>query len=114
MQRMNKILSGSVLVLAATIGFSAIAAEGVPPLATLGPPPIPVDNPMSDEKVELGKKLFWDGRLSGNGTFGCVVCHQPELGWGTGGPISFGYPGTQHWRNSQTILNSAYYNKLFW
>ena len=114
MQRMNMALSGSVLILAASIGFSAIAGEGVPPLATLGPPPIPVDNPMSDEKVELGKKLFWDGRLSGNGTFGCVVCHQPDLGWGTGGPISFGYPGTRHWRNSQTILNSAYYNKLFW
>lgn len=114
MQRMNKVLSGSVLILAATIGFSAIAAEGVPPLATLPPPPVPADNPMTPEKVELGKKLFWDGRLSGNGTFGCVVCHQPDLGWGTGGPISFGYPGTQHWRNSQTILNSAYYNKLFW
>jgi cytochrome c peroxidase len=69
---------------------------------------------MSPEKVDLGKKLFWDGRLSGNGSMGCVACHLPDLGWGTGGPISFGYPGTQHWRNSQTVLNSAYYNKLFW
>ncbi len=51
---MNKIVSGSVLVLAASLGFSAIAAEGVPPLATLGPPPIPVDIPMSDVMVELG------------------------------------------------------------
>ncbi len=58
MQRMNMALSGSVLILAASIGFSAIAAEGVPPLATLGPPPIPVDNPMTPEKVELGKKTI--------------------------------------------------------
>ncbi len=69
MRRMNKVLSGSVLVLAATIGFSAIAAEGVPPLATLPPPPVPADNPMTPEKVELGKKLFWDGRLSGHFDF---------------------------------------------
>jgi cytochrome c peroxidase len=101
-------------VLILTAGSAAIAAGDVPPLATLPPPPIPADNPMTLEKVDLGKKLFWDGRLSGNGTMGCVMCHQPELGWGTGAPISFGYPGTQHWRNSQTILNSAYYNTLFW
>lgn len=92
----------------------SLAASDVPPLATLPKPPVPADNPMTPEKVELGKKLFWDGRLSGNGSMGCVVCHQPDLGWGTGAPISFGYPGTQHWRNSQTVLNSAYYNKLFW
>jgi cytochrome c peroxidase len=69
---------------------------------------------MTPEKVALGEKLYWDGRLSGNGAMPCSACHLPDLGWGTGGAISFGYPGTQHWRNSQTILNSAYYNKLFW
>lgn len=92
----------------------AAAAQDYPSLATLPPVTAPVDNPTTPEKVELGRMLFWDGRLSGNGSMGCVVCHLPELGWGTGTPISFGYPGTEHWRNSQTILNSAYYNKLFW
>lgn len=102
--------------LLATTAFLAgpALAQDPPPLATLGPPPVPADNPMTDAKVELGKKLFWDGRLSGNGAMACVACHQPHLGWGTGGSISFGYPGTQHWRHSQTILNSAYHNKLFW
>lgn len=95
--------------------LSATAQEtAFPALATLPPPPVPVDNPMSPEKVALGEKLYWDGRLSGNGAMPCSACHLPDAGWGTGGPISFGYPGTQHWRNSQTILNSAYYNKLFW
>lgn len=89
-------------------------AEGNLPLATLSAPAVPADNPMTPEKVALGEKLFWDGRLSGNGSMPCSACHLPDLGWGTGGAISFGYPGTQHWRNSQTILNSAYYNKLFW
>lgn len=105
---------------AALVGsVSGVAAQDatkakVPPLATLAPASAPADNPTTPAKVELGKLLFWDGRLSGNGQMGCVACHRPDLGWGTNTPISFGYPGTQHWRNSQTILNSAYYNKLFW
>lgn len=114
MNRMAIALLCSAALLLSSAEAPAIAAGDVPALATLPPPPIPADNSMTPEKVELGKKLFWDGRLSGNGSMGCVVCHQPDLGWGTGSPISFGYPGTQHWRNSQTILNSAYYNKLFW
>ncbi len=85
-----------------------------PPLAPLAAVPVPADNTMSAAKVELGKKLFWDARLSGDGSTPCVACHFPSLGWGDGGEISRGYPGTAHWRNSQTILNSAYYNKLFW
>lgn len=84
------------------------------PLATLPPPVHPKDNPWSAQKVELGKKLFWEPRLSGNGSMPCVSCHLPSLGWGDGQALSRGYPGTKHWRNSQTILNSAYYNKLFW
>ncbi|SPH17027.1 Cytochrome c551 peroxidase [Defluviimonas aquaemixtae] len=112
MTRKTTQLIGSA-ALAALIGTAA-TAQDAPPLATLGPVPDPVDNPMTPEKIALGEKLFWDGRLSGNGAMPCSACHLPDLGWGTGGPISFGYPGTQHWRNSQTILNSAYYNKLFW
>ncbi|MCE9682500.1 cytochrome-c peroxidase [Halomonas alkalisoli] len=69
---------------------------------------------MSDEKVELGKKLFWDGRLSGDGSTACVACHMPQMGWAFTSPISRGYPGTVHWRFSQTVLNSGYYTKLFW
>jgi cytochrome c peroxidase len=90
------------------------AKPALPPLGPLPPVPVPADNPMSPEKIELGKMLFWDSRLSGDASSPCVVCHEPGKGWGDGGEISRGYPGTQHWRNSQTVLNSAYYNKLFW
>ncbi|MCZ6894849.1 MAG: cytochrome-c peroxidase [Gammaproteobacteria bacterium] len=83
-------------------------------LAPLGPPPIPADNPMSDAKVELGKMLFFDPILSGNYAMPCSACHLPDAGWAIQDRISFGYPGTTHWRNSQTIVNSAYYSKLFW
>ncbi len=114
MRHAKTILLGAS-ALAASVFATAWAQDGTfPPLATLPPPSIPVDNPMTPEKVALGEKIFWDGRLSGNGSMPCSACHLPDAGWGTAGPISFGYPGTQHWRNSQTILNSAYYNKLFW
>jgi cytochrome c peroxidase len=101
---------------ATALGYTTLvgAAGGFAPLGPLPPPPIPADNPMSPEKVELGKMLFWDSRMGGDASSPCVVCHQPALGWGDGGEISRGYPGTVHWRNSQTVLNSAYYNKLFW
>ena len=108
------------ITLIGALSAAAVAAPALgqtprfPALAPLPPAPIPADNPQTKDKIELGRKLFFDDRLSGNGASGCHFCHQPQLGWGTGSPISFGYAGTTHWRNSQTILNSAYYNKLFW
>lgn len=111
----SRLLSTLVIAVALVAGAARAAdAAEYPPLGPLPPPPVPKDNPMTPAKVELGKKLFWDGRLSGNGAMPCVACHMPDLGWSTGTAISFGYPGTQHWRKSQTIYNSAYYNKLFW
>ena len=83
-------------------------------LAPLGPPPNPPDNPMLAEKIELGKMLFFDPILSGNAGMPCSACHLPEAGWSVPLPVSIGYPGSTHWRNSQTIINSAYYGKLFW
>lgn len=91
-----------------------IRVEGLAPITHLPPPPVPADNPMTEPKVALGRLLFFDGRLSGDGRSSCFVCHNPQLGWGDGGGISRGYPGSLHWRNSQTLLNSAHYNKLFW
>jgi cytochrome c peroxidase len=132
---MNKttfsLLMGTVVGFAVALAFSVIAVDGAeaaetkkavakpaakkfPPLALLPAVSAPADNPMSPEKVELGKKLFFDSRLSGDGSSPCSACHLPEQGWGDGGEISRGYPGTQHWRNSQTVYNAAFYNKLFW
>ncbi len=89
----------------------------VPLTGGLGPlpaVPAPPDNPMSEAKIELGQLLFFDQRMSGDGSTSCAICHAPELGWGTASAISPGYPGTSHWRNSQTVINSAYLPKLFW
>jgi len=84
------------------------------PLAALGLPPVPPDNKQTPEKIELGKFLFFDGRLGGDGSTSCASCHEPTVGWDVEDKISIGYPGTVHWRNSQTIVNAAYHSKLFW
>ncbi len=112
---MKKTILTACIAACAGMASAAFAADGkFPPLGPLPPVKAPPDNPTTPAKVELGRKLFWDGRLSGNGAMPCVACHQPQLGWETNGAISMGYPGTIHWRSSQTIYNSAYYNKLFW
>ncbi len=84
------------------------------PLAPLGDPPIPLDNKQTDAKVELGKILFWDPRVGGDASTACVTCHEPDQGWAFGDSLSRGYPGTVHWRNSQSVINSAYLGQLFW
>lgn len=105
----------SIVLVAACFASVAIADGSRPAnLSALEAPGIPADNPMTPEKIELGKKLFFDPILSGNYAMPCVACHQPDAGWAVQDKISFGYPGTTHWRNSQTIINSAYYKKLFW
>lgn len=84
------------------------------PIGPLPPVTAPRDNPTTPQKAELGKLLFFDPRTSGDSSTSCASCHNPDQGWGDGGDLSRGYPGTQHWRNSQTIINSPFYQKLFW
>ena len=105
-------LMAGVAAIATTASIAS--AQEYPPLAPLGDPPIPLDNPMTDAKVELGKILFWDPRLGGDASTACVTCHEPDQGWAFGDSLSRGYPGTVHWRNSQTVINSAYLGQFFW
>jgi len=85
-----------------------------PPLAPLGPVPVPDDNPQTSEKAALGAFLFFDERTSGNGHTGCAGCHIPLAGWGDMEKLSRNYTSTMHFRNTQTILNAAYFTKLNW
>jgi len=107
------LLMTGAAAIAMTAGMAA-AQDAYPALAPLGDPPIPADNQMSDAKVELGKILFWDPRIGGDASTACVTCHEPDQGWGFNDSLSRGYPGTVHWRNSQTVINSAYMGQLFW
>ncbi len=112
-----KIGSPAALLVGMLLPF-CVFAEGDPdydaPLAALGPPPIPSDNQQNPDKIALGKMLFFDPRLGGDTSVACSDCHSPKEGWSFAAPISRGYPGTIHWRSSQTVVNAAYYGKLFW
>lgn len=84
-----------------------------PPLG-LPPVPAPSDNPITLAKIELGKKLFMDRRLSHNNTLSCAMCHVPEQGF-TSNELgaSVGMEGRSLRRNAPTIYNVAYIEQLF-
>lgn len=78
------------------------------------PAPLPALQPPPAARVELGRMLFFDRRLSGDGTMSCAVCHNPEQAYGDGRALSGAYPTNKHWRNSQSLLNLGYLNTFFW
>jgi len=94
------------------IGVFAVSAFAGP-LEPLGPVPAPRNNPQTQEKIELGKKLFFDRRLSGDGTTSCATCHVPEQAFADGLDISLSYPTTKNWRNSPALINSGFQKHLF-
>lgn len=66
------------------------------------------------EEVALGQMLFFDRRLSGDGTMSCAVCHLPAMAFSDGRAISGAYPTSKHWRNTPTLINVAFLNSFFW
>lgn len=76
--------------------------------------PVPADNPITEDKIDLGRKLFFDRRLSINNTNSCATCHIPEQGF-TNHELekAVGVEGRLHRRNTPTIYNTAYYKRLF-
>lgn len=77
-------------------------------------PLVPADNPMSEQKFQLGRHLFHDRRLSGNGTMACASCHLQRLAFTDGQAVSTGSTGDQTARSSMSIANVAYYPTLTW
>lgn len=77
-------------------------------------PVVPEDNPMTAEKVELGRFLFYETRLSGNSTMSCSSCHEQALAFTDGLSVPVGSTGESHIRNSQTLTNIAYNSTYTW
>ncbi len=74
----------------------------------------PADNPMTAAKVELGRYLFYDKRLSVNGNGSCATCHKPELAFTDGRAVSVGVTGQRHSRSAMSLVNVAYSGALTW
>lgn len=76
--------------------------------------PVPADNPQEAARIELGKKLFFDTRLSLDKASSCATCHDPEKAFADGLPRSRGFKGELLRRNAPTVLNAAYNSAQFW
>lgn len=108
-------LLGGAILWAAAVWPSA-AAEGwawtLPP--HVPEPRVPADNPMSAAKVELGRHLFHDRRLSGNGTIACASCHLQAKAFTDGRALSPGATGERTPRNAPGLANSAWNATYTW
>ena len=122
---MHRANSGSILVVA--VGMVCIVASSFAQAADepkgdvftkvplgLDPLPIPADNPQTAAKIELGKQLYFDPRLSYDGTISCATCHDPAKGWSNGDTFGVGIKGQKGGRNSPTVINAAYFPLQFW
>lgn len=78
------------------------------------PPVVPEDNPMSAAKVELGRHLFYDRRLSRNETMSCGTCHQQAKAFTDGIAVPIGVTGEKHTRGSMSLTNVGYLPVLTW
>jgi cytochrome c peroxidase len=77
-------------------------------------PIVPANNLMTADKIELGRWLFYDTRLSGNKTMSCGTCHIQSLAFTDGKPSAIGSTGEIHPRSSMSLVNSAYASRLTW
>lgn len=90
-------------------------APPVPPLpGGLPEMQIPADNPVTPEKVALGKLLFFDPRLSKDGSMSCETCHQHALGWTDAKPLSPKFDKSMNTRHTPTLYNVGFYTSWYW
>lgn len=75
---------------------------------------VPAENPLTAKKVDLGRILFFDRRLSRNGTIACASCHLPEIGFTDGKPVSTGINGLKGGRSAPASINRVYSTAQFW
>ncbi len=116
----NDFLRTSLLALTVFLSQSSLAATikaGDPSLQKWLLPaevPQPQDNRLTPERIELGKMLFWDTRLSGDGNMSCASCHNPLYGWSDGLPTARGSKSRVLDRASPVVTNSAYNAVQMW
>lgn len=119
---MKKICAALV---ASAILFATHAGAVPPPLPVpapteadkqwrLAPAPQPADNVGTPARVELGRALFFEPRLSGNGAMSCASCHNPSLGWSDGLKTAVGKGGKVLGRATPTVTNTAYNTQFMW
>ncbi len=92
-------MRSALVAILSLFALPAMAADGFGPV-----PPIEVKPALA----ELGKRLFFDPRLSGDAALSCSSCHMPDNGFSDGLALSEAYPGSSHFRNTPTLINTAH------
>jgi cytochrome c peroxidase len=106
MTHFYSLLTAAALASSVSVAF---AAEALPTTA-----PAPADNPTTPAKVELGKMLYHDPRLSSTGTVSCASCHNTMLGGEDNRPVAMGVNGQTGGRSAPTVWNAAFNKVQFW
>lgn len=88
--------------------YNLVIPAGLPPM------PIPIDNPLTVEGVELGRRLFYEELLSGNNTMSCATCHHPSMSFTDNAAVSVGIDGIAGTRNSMPLINLGWQTSFFW
>ena len=102
------------IVWVAAVAWSAPPAYQLALPKGLPKPRIPLGNPLTADKVQLGRYLFYDKRMSVNGTTSCATCHRQELAFTDGRAQALGATGQTHPRGSMSLVNVAYAGALNW
>jgi len=116
-RRGGRAIGAAVFACAALMANAAVCAAGGAPAAPgTGLPAVtaPVDNPTTPDKIRLGRELFFDKRLSGDGKISCATCHVPEKAFADGKPLAEGIDGRRGNRNTPTVIDAAYNTAQFW
>ncbi len=111
-----RLLSFTALLIAAALNGSAWAQDDYELDYPLGlkPMKIPSDNPLTAAKIQLGKQLYFDPRLSRDNTVSCASCHDPKKGWSNGDRFATGIDGQTGGRSAPTIINAGFQYFQFW
>lgn len=115
----QRIALPTVFIVALSAGMTALSVptsvySGTQDYAMPDKVPVPTDNKLTKARIELGKKLFFDPRLSGSNWISCGTCHNPALGWSDGLKTAIGNGQKVLGRHTPTIVNTAYNKHQFW
>jgi cytochrome c peroxidase len=103
-----------LVVLAVQALLAAAAWVPEPPLGLEWHLPVPREKPLTPEKVRLGERLFFDTRLSADGTLSCASCHDPARAFSDGRRVAVGVGGAEGARNAPALVNRGYGRAFFW
>jgi cytochrome c peroxidase len=110
----KKIVAASIAGAAALLVGASGSHVATDPYLRPATVPAPADNQTTPERVELGKALFFDPRLSGSNWISCATCHNPALGWSDGLATGIGHGMKQLGRATPTIINTAFNPIQMW